>query len=235
MIDIDRLCLRAGAFDIRDVTLRIPPGEYFVLMGRTGSGKSLLVRCLCGLVRAEAGSIRIDGLDVTHLEPRGRQVGYMPQDCGLFPHMNVLRNILFSLRARGLSRRDATRSAGPIIEMLRLEPLLNRDPASLSGGERQKAALARALAWRPKALLLDEPVSALDEPTRREVCADLRSVQRRLGITTIHICHGLTEARGVADRAGVLHQGRLQQTGTLDELAGRPATEAVASLVHTTA
>lgn len=232
MIDMRQISLRAGTFRVRNVSFRAAPGEYFVLMGQTGAGKSLLIKCICGLIRPTDGSIHIDGRDVTRLEPRDRNVGYMPQDCGLFPHMSILKNILFSLRARGLRRAEALREAGPLIEMLGIEYLLKRSPRNLSGGERQKVALTRALASRPKLLLLDEPVSAVDEPTRREVCAELRDIQRRLGISTIHVCHSLEEARAVADRVGVLHEGRLVQAGPLAELRRSPASDAVARLLN---
>ena len=232
MIDVRGISLTIGTFSMRGVSLRLSGGEYFVLMGQTGSGKSLLIKSICGLVRPAAGSVRIDGRDVTRHEPRLRAVGYMPQDCGLFPHLNVMRNVTFSLRARGTGRAAAAAAARPLIDMLGIDYLLRRRPEGLSGGERQKVALARALAGRPKVLLLDEPVSALDEPTRREVCAELREVQGHLGIATIHVCHSLEEARSVADRVGVMHGGTIHQTGTVDELSSHPASEAVARLMN---
>ena len=232
MIDIRSLCLTAGTFHLRDVSLHVAAGEYFVLMGATGSGKSLLIKSICGLLRPSAGAIRIAGRDVTHLEPRDRRVGYVPQDSGLFPHLSVQRNVTFSLRARGCRSDAALRAAGPIIDMLGIYHLLPRSCRGLSGGECQKVALARALAGEPQVLLLDEPVSALDEPTRREVCQDIRQVQQHLGIPTIHVCHSLTEARSVADRVGVIHDGVIQQVGTIEELTATPASEAVARLMN---
>jgi ABC-type sugar transport system ATPase subunit len=230
MIDILDICLSAGKFQLRNASLRVRAGEYFVLMGRTGSGKTLLLKCICGLLHPLAGSVAIDGCDVTHLDPRDRNLGYMPQDTGLFPHMNVLRNITFSLRARGSGLDEALRLAMPLVEMLGIALLLERDCRDLSGGEKQKVALARALACRPKALLLDEPVSALDEPTRAEVCAELRRVQQALNLSVIHVCHSLAEA-AIADRVGVIDDGRIQQTGPLRQLCENPATPAVARLM----
>ncbi len=231
MIELKSLALQLGDFALENVSLNLADGEYFVLMGRTGAGKTLVIKCICGLIRPSGGSIVLDGRDVTRLEPRFRHVGYVPQDCGMFPNMNVARNITFALRARGMSWRQGLKEVRPLVEMLSLETLMDRGTRDLSGGERQKAALARALAARPKVLLLDEPVSALDEPTRRDVCEELRRIQRTFGVTTVHVCHNTAEARAVADRVGIIHAGRLVQTGTLEELTANPADETVASLL----
>ena len=233
MLQVENLCLRAGEFELRDVSVNVGREEYFVLMGPTGSGKSLFVKCLCGLIRPTAGTIRIEGKDITSLEPRFRSIGYVPQDGALFPHMTVAKNVTFSLRVRGLSQVKALRQIEPLIETLSLRPLLERSTLNLSGGERQKVALARALAGKPKLLILDEPVSALDQPTQREICGELRRVQRQLGIPIIHICHNVVEARYVSDCVGVLVQGQLVQTGPLDDLISKPTNEAVERLLKT--
>jgi molybdate/tungstate transport system ATP-binding protein len=232
MIQIHSLSLRAGDFRVRDVSLDLAAGEYFVLLGPNGSGKTLLIHCLCGLLRAESGSLVIGDRDVTCAEPRLRRIGYVPQDYGLFPHMNVARNLTFALRAAGRPHADALRELTPLIDMLHLAHLLDHSPQTLSGGERQKVALARALALRPELLLLDEPVSALDGPTRAEVLEQLRTVQHQFGVTTMHVCHSIDEAETVADRAGVMIDGRLVQTGTLAELMARPANAEVARLLQ---
>lgn len=234
MLSINNLCLRAGDFRVRNVALEVGASEYFVLMGRTGSGKSLLVKAVCGLIRAESGRVLIDDRDVTDDEPRRRRVGYVPQDSGLFPHLNVEGNLVFSLKARGMRRARAVGKVAPIVESLGIGDLLKRSTVNLSGGETQKVALGRALASDPVLLVLDEPVSALDEPTRREICAVLRRVQRQFGVATIHVCHSLAEARSVADRVGIMHAGRIVQTGEIDELAANPANDAVARLVNVT-
>lgn len=232
MIELQRLSLRAGDFSVQGVDLRVPPGEYFVLLGPTGSGKTLLMDCICGLIRPTGGRTLIGGRDVTELEPRRRRIGYVPQDCGVFPHLDVARNLTFPLRARGESHRQALARITPLVEMLKLGPLLDRSPAGLSGGERQMVAVGRALAGQPEVLLLDEPVSALDEPTRRSVCTEIRRVQRELGVATVHVCHNLDEALAVADRAAILYSGRLVQTGTLAELMLAPRTETVGRLMR---
>lgn len=232
MIQLKALCLQAGGFQLRDVDLEVAAGEYFVLLGPTGSGKTLLLKCLCGLIRVLSGAIRLAGQEVTHLEPRRRGIGYVPQECGLFPHMDVEHNIAFPLRVRGTSHRTALAEVRPLAEALGIEALLRRTPAGLSGGESQKVTLARALASRPRLLLLDEPVSALDESSRREACTELLRVQREFGITTIHVCHSAEEALTVSDRAGVLCGGRLIQTDTMEQLVRKPRNEAVARLLH---
>lgn len=260
MLRVEQLCLQAGTFRVRDVRLHAQSGQYFVLMGPTGSGKTLLLKCLCGLIRPTAGRIVLDGQDVTDRAPGRRHIGYVPQDSALFPHLTVAENVTFSFWARGAwpvafrallgilrclpwarSRVPRIRAGWVARWLRRLEPvigcmdmrhLLHRYPAGLSGGERQKVAVARALAARPKLLLLDEPVSNLDEPTRREICATLRQTQRTLGIATLHVCHNLEEARSVADRVGVMAEGRLIQTGALEELLAHPASPAVARLLN---
>jgi len=233
MIEIKNLCFEIGEFSLKDVCLSVDSDEYFVLLGPTGAGKSLLIKCICGLLRVSRGSVHIDGQDVTNLEPRLREIGYVPQDCGLFPHLSVENNVIFSLRARGLSRRKALQRIEPLIEMLRLGPLLKRSPSGLSGGERQKVALGRALALQPKLLLLDEPVSALDISSRQEVCVEIRRVQKELRISTIHVSHNMEEAFSVADRAAVLNEGEVVQTGPVSDLLRKPKNETVARFLRT--
>ena len=231
MLLVERLSLTVGDFALREVSLDVAPGEYFVLMGANGSGKSLLAKSVCGLVRVGSGRVLIDGRDVTDLAPRRRRVGYVPQEYALFPHLDVGRNLTFGLEAEGVGRRKALAEVAPLVETLGLGPLLQRATVHLSGGEKQKVALARALARRPKLLILDEPVSALDEPTRREICPVLRRTQRTYGVATLHICHSLDEARSVADRVGVMTDGRLVQTGSLDELSRSPVDDSVSRLM----
>ena len=233
MIRIEGISLTVGSFALRDVSLRVEKGEYFVLLGPTGSGKTLLIECLCGLLRPSAGRIEIEGADVTGLEPRRRRVGYVPQHQALLPHLTVRDNIAFPLRARGAPLSEYRRLFIPAIDLLGLWHLLERWPAHLSGGERQKVALARALVVHPRLLVLDEPVSALDEAGREQLCAELRRVHAELGVTTIHISHSVEEALSVADRAGVVHQGRLLQVGPVAELLRRPASEFVARFFRT--
>ncbi|VGO21855.1 ABC transporter ATP-binding protein [Pontiella sulfatireligans] len=231
-LEIKDLSMRAGLFSVGKLSLTIGEGEYFTLMGHTGSGKSLLLKAVCGLARIETGRIRIHGEDVTELEPRFRGVGYVPQDGGLFPHLSVQRNIVFPLIVRGLSFDQAAAETAEVVETLGLTPLLDRAIRGLSGGERQKVALARALACRPRLLILDEPLCSLDEPARYEICTELCRVQKRFNLATLHVCHSRAEAEQVSDGVGVMHGGQLIETGVLKEILEESGHEAVQRLFN---
>jgi ABC-type Fe3+/spermidine/putrescine transport system ATPase subunit len=228
MIRAEEMSFSIGTFELRRLSIDIAEGEYFILLGPPGSGKTIFLECLCGLKKIQSGRIRIDGRDVTNLEPRRRGIGYVPQDYALFPHLSVEQNIIFGLRAHGYEETNITETA----DLLGIRRLLSRSIDGLSGGEKQRVALARALVLKPKILLMDEPVCALDEVTRQQVCAQLSDIQRRLGLTTVHVSHNLEEAFSVADRAAILHQGLLQQVGTLDVLLRKPKSEFVARFMR---
>ncbi len=232
MIRTDRLSLRVGDFQLRRLSLEVARGEYFVLLGPTGSGKTVFLECLCGLNKIDSGKIYIDGCEVTDLEPRARGVGYVPQDYALFPHLSVGQNIGFGLRVRGHRGRGVAAKVTETADLLGIRDLLPRRTEGLSGGEKQRVALARALLVQPKVLLLDEPVCALDEFTRQDVCTQLSRIQRGLNLTTIHVSHNLEEAFSVADRAGVLCAGVLQQVGSMGELLRKPNSEFVARFMR---
>ena len=231
MIRVEGLVYEVGNFRL-EAGLEISHGEYFMLMGPPGSGKTALVECLAGLRQPSAGRIEIAGRDVTAAEPRDRGVGYVPQDYALFTTRTVRENIAFGPQVRGLARAEVERTVDRAAGLLGIEHLLGRRIPGLSGGERQRVALARALAAGPAVLVLDEPVSALDESTRESVCAELRALQRELGLTTVHISHNLEEAFSVADRGAVMCHGRIRQVGRLDELLRRPASEFVARFMR---
>jgi ABC-type Fe3+/spermidine/putrescine transport system ATPase subunit len=228
MIRAEEISFNIGTFELRCLSIDIAEGEYFILLGPPGSGKTIFLECLCGLKKIQSGRIRIDGRDVTNLEPRRRGIGYVPQDYALFPHLSVEQNITFGPHVHGYAETNINETA----DLLGIRHLLSRSIDGLSGGEKQRVALARALVLKPKILLLDEPVCALDEVTRQQVCAQLSDIQRRLGLTTVHVSHNLEEAFSVADRAAILHQGLLQQVGTLDELLRRPKSEFVARFMR---
>jgi ABC-type Fe3+/spermidine/putrescine transport system ATPase subunit len=253
MIRIQRLHFSVGSFALRDVSLHVGPGEYFVLLGPTGSGKTLLLECLCGLNRIDSGRILIGGSDVTHLEPRRRGIGYLPQDYALFPHQTVRRNIGFGLKKKGVTSNLPERPEGcsaqirpdpflspasvrqqvdQLMDRLGVAHLADRLPEKLSGGEKQRVALARALAIRPRVLLLDEPVSALDEQTRDDLCRLLKQLHETTQTTTIHVCHNFAEMLAVADRVGIIEHGRILQVGTPQEILKRPNSTRVAQFVQ---
>jgi len=232
MIRTEEISFHIGTFGLQRLSIDIAKGEYFILLGPPGSGKTIFLECLCGLKRIDSGRIYIDGRQVTDLEPRARGIGYVPQDYALFPHLSVERNIAFGLRVRGYQNKQTKAKIAEAADLLDIQRLLSRRIHGLSGGEKQRVALARALVLHPKILLLDEPVSALDEVTRQEVCAQLLEIQRRLGLTTIHVSHNLEEAFSVADRAAILKEGTLLQAGPLDELLGKPNSKFVARFMR---
>jgi len=231
MISVRNLRYAIGSFDI-DVTLDILANEYFVLLGMTGSGKTLFLENLCGLRECHSGSVLINHQETNSLEPRERKIGYVPQDGALFEHLTVRKNIAFSLSVRGASEEVQNSEVLRLASLLKISHLVDRKIRGLSGGERQRVALARALASEPRALILDEPVSALDEYTRAVVCEELKKLQRTLKLPVIHVCHSFEEAKMVADRVGIMHEGRMVQVGTPTELLETPATRTVANILR---
>lgn len=226
MMALEQVAIRAGGFALRDISFRIEAGEYAVLMGRTGCGKTSLLEAVCGLRRIAAGRILFRGDDVTHWDPADRHAGYVPQDLALFPTFSVRENLEFALRIRREPAALVRQRVDELAELLGITPLLSRKIVGLSGGERQRVALGRALAFQPSVLLLDEPLSALDEHTRHELYGLLKTMQARTGVTTLHVTHSRDEAAALADRLFVLDAGRIvEQTATkLDRVPveGRP-------------
>jgi molybdate/tungstate transport system ATP-binding protein len=201
MISLENISWKApgGGFGLEDVSFAIPGGTYAVMMGATGCGKTTLLEILCGLRQPCRGRILLDDRDVTHLEPRERGIGYVPQDLALFPVKRVAAQIAFPLQMRGL--KDEQGMIQELVEELGISHLMDRFPDALSGGEKQRVALARALAAQPRVLLLDEPLSALDEATRGQAMELLRSLQVRHGLTVLHVTHSASEAAAL----GSLH------------------------------
>ncbi len=210
MISLRHITVQAGGFQLRDLSMEIPTGSHTALMGRTGSGKTTLLEGICGLRSIRSGSIWIGDREVTNLPPGQRGVGLVPQDGALFDHLTVRQHLEFALEVRGwVPDRRESRSR-ELAEWLSLTPLLDRLPAGMSGGERQRVALGRALAFHPPVLCLDEPLSALDDQTRGEIVAVLTEIRNRTGITILHITHNRSEAERLADRILHLRDGRLE-------------------------
>jgi len=232
LIQVRGLSIRLGEFAVHDVDLEVRKGEYFVLLGPTGAGKTVLLECIAGLHRPNRGDIFVGGERVNDVPPEQRGLGYLPQDYALFPHLTVEQNIGFGLRLRRRPAAEIAARTAELAKLLGITHLLRRSPTRLSGGECQRVALARALAIGPKVLLLDEPLSALDEQTREALCAELRRIHGELATTTIHVSHNFEETLAVADRIGIIHQGRIRQVGTPDEVFRRPASEFVARFVR---
>jgi sulfate transport system ATP-binding protein len=216
---------------VNDVSLEVAEGEFFVLLGPSGSGKSTLLRAIAGLTGIDHGRIGLHGRDVTELTVREREVGFVFQSYALFRHMTVGENIEFALRVRRVKAAERRERRQELLRLVALEGMDDRLPSQLSGGQQQRVAVARALAHKPKVLLLDEPFGALDAKIREELRRTFRQVQRELGITTILVTHDQEEAFALADRIGVMHQGRLLEVGRPDALYTRPSTRFVASFL----
>lgn len=231
MLSATDIRYEVGAFRL-SASLEICDDEYFVLIGMTGCGKTSMLDCLCGLRRISGGRVIVDAKDVTSSDPRSRRIGYVPQDGALFNHLRVRDNIGFAAAVRGAGRSEKEQEVRRVAEKLGISHLLDRRIPGLSGGERQRVALARALVARPRVLLLDEPVSALDEFTRDAVCRELVRLQREARIPALHVCHSFDEARLVADRIGVMRDGRIVQTATPDDLFMRPRDSYVARILR---
>ncbi len=213
------------------VDLTIEPGELIALLGPSGCGKTTLLRALAGLEELDAGTIRLGGIDVTALAPNRRQVGMVFQAYSLFPNLTALANVSFGLRLRGVASAARRRRAGELLELVGLGAHGDRFPHQLSGGQQQRVALARAIAVEPRVLLLDEPLSALDAKVRTQLRDEIRRIQLTLGITTLYVTHDQDEALSVADRVGVMDQGRLQQLASPHIVYERPANAFVAEFV----
>lgn len=231
MIALENLSVVWPEFELRDVSLKIDPGEFFALLGPTGSGKTVILESIAGLVRPTAGSIRVAGRDITRLAPERRQIGIVYQDYSLFPHLTVLENIRFGLRYLPPPRRQDRSWLDGLIDLLGLQRILHRLPLNLSGGEKQRTSLARALAVQPAVLLLDEPLSALDPRFRDEIRCSLKQLHEQLDTTLLMVTHNFDEALYLAGRVGVLSNGRLEQVGSTEEVFQRPATLFVAAFV----
>ncbi|MDH2445189.1 ABC transporter ATP-binding protein [Amnibacterium sp. CER49] len=215
------------------VDLEIPDGELFAMLGPSGSGKTTVLRMIAGFEQPTAGTVRLGGVDATALPPFKRDVNTVFQDYALFPHMTVQQNVEYGLRVRGVGRAERTKRAGEALEMVRLSGFGARRPVQLSGGQRQRVALARALVVRPRVLLLDEPLGALDLKLREQMQVELKAIQREVGITFVFVTHDQDEALTLCDRLAVFNQGRIEQVGDAADVYERPASRFVAEFVGT--
>ncbi len=225
---VENISVKAGDFSLKNISLSIERGTYFVLLGPTGTGKTLLLETIAGIKRPERGRIYLKGVDITRMEPEKRGIGFLYQDCLLFPHMTVYENIAFGLKSRRCAEVLIRKRVEEVASLLGICHLLQRDPRGLSGGEEQRVALARALAPEPELILLDEPLSALDPETKKVLKGELRDLHEKLKNTVIHVTHDFEEALNLAERIGVIFNGRIVQEGDPLEVFRKPVCEEVA-------
>lgn len=231
MITIENLNIRLLDFNLHDIRLDIGENEFFILMGPTGAGKTVLLEAIAGLIPITSGTIIIGERDVTSLPPEKRGIGIVYQDYALFPHLTVQENITYGLHFHHIDKKKAKKGFSRLVDDLNLSHLLQRLPTNLSGGEKQRAALARALMVEPKVLLLDEPISALDPAFREEVRKGLKRVHQASDCTFFMVTHDFTDALSLADRAAVMLDGRIEQIGTMEDIFQRPCSTFVADFV----
>jgi len=232
MIRVNNLQRTWGDFSLHDITLDVSAGEYLVILGPTGCGKTLLLETVAGIHRHYNGSILLDGVDVADVPPYQRSIGFVYQKSMLFPNLTVSQNISFGMKMRRIKRSAQDETIERLSGLLRIRYLLNRDVTSLSGGEMQKVALARALAIEPKILLLDEPLSPLDQASKDALIEEIRVLHRQLGTTTLHVTHDHNIARKLADRIALLQQGTLMQVGKAEDVFRYPASDFAAEFVR---
>lgn len=233
-VELQRVSRRFGEIEaVAGIDLAIADGEFFTLLGPSGSGKTTCLRLVAGFDQPTAGRILLHGTDVSDCPPYERNVNTVFQDYALFPHLSVGENVAYGPMIRGVGREERRRLAEEMLALVELPGLGHRRPAELSGGQRQRVALARALVNRPRVLLLDEPLGALDLKLRQQMQVELKAIQERLGITFVFVTHDQEEALTMSDRIAVFHRGRIEQVGSPAEIYEEPATEFVAGFVGT--
>jgi len=232
MIRIWNLSRSWGEFSLSNITLQAEPGGYIVILGPTGCGKTLLLETVAGIHRGYTGSIHIEGEDMARVPPYKRNIGFVYQKSMLFPNLSVAGNIAYGMKVRGKPRSKRHEHVSLLADLLKIRYLLNRDVSSLSGGEMQKVALARALAIEPRILLLDEPLSPLDQASKDSLLEELQNLHRQLGTTTLHVTHDHNIARQLADHIVLLRDGSVVQMGSVSEVFQHPINEFVANFVR---
>jgi putative spermidine/putrescine transport system ATP-binding protein len=231
-LDIEGVSKRFGdVVALADISLGVAAGEFVTILGPSGSGKTTLLKVIAGFETADLGRVRVDGSDVTDLDPARRNIGMVFQNYALFPHLSVARNVGYPLAMRGMTKGEIAERVGEALEMVELGGMAERLPKQLSGGQQQRVALARATVFRPRLLLLDEPFGALDRKLREQMQLEVRRLQRRLGLTTLFITHDQEEALIMSDRVAVMEKGRLQQVGPPLEIYEAPANPFIADFI----
>ncbi len=223
-----------GTQILRGISLDVQPGEFVTLLGPSGCGKTTTLRIIAGLLSPDAGTVSLDGRDITNLVPEKRDVNTVFQNYALFPHMNVEKNISYGLRVRGVKKPEWQRRVAEMLRLVQLEGYEKRMPSQLSGGQRQRVAIARAVVLNPKLLLLDEPLGALDLKLRQQMQQELKDIQKRLGIAFIYITHDQEEALNMSDRIAIMREGQFEQIGTPEEIYEHPQTRFAAGFIGQT-
>jgi len=220
-VEVNNVTVKCGSFSLKNISLSIKKNEIFAVLGKTGSGKTVLLETISGFHRQYSGDIFLAGRKAEGLSLEERSIGYVYQDFGLFPHMNVFGNIAYGLKMHGVKKPEILQRVDLMAKTLSISHILKCFPETLSGGEKQRTALARALVLSPRLLLLDEPFSALDPETKKKMYAELSELHSRFGCTTIFVTHDFHEAESLADRVGILHNGELSAVVKSGELFSR--------------
>lgn len=234
-VELTQVTKRFGDFTaVKELDLHIREGEFFSMLGPSGSGKTTVLRMIAGFETVTEGEVSLQGVNVTNLPPFDREVNTVFQDYALFPHMTIAENVGYGLKVQGIAKAKRNQLVGESLEQVRLSHLAGRRPSQLSGGQRQRIALARALILRPKVLLLDEPLGALDKQLREQMQVELKQIQREVGITFIFVTHDQEEALTLSDRVAVFNEGKIEQIGSPWEVYEFPETEFVAQFLGVT-
>ena len=216
---------------LKDIDLDVEKGQLVTLLGPSGCGKSTLLRCLAGLEQVTDGHIYLDGQEITDVVPRRRGIGMVFQQYSLFPNMNVRDNVAYGLKLKKLPKAEINQKVEQMLDIVGLSEKISQYPAQLSGGQQQRVALARAMVTAPKVLLLDEPLSAIDALLRKNLQIEIRRIQQQLGITTIFVTHDQDEAMVMSDMIHLFHEGKIEQSGTPEQIYTRPATKFAATFI----
>ena len=231
MIRIKNLSNDWKEFKINNINLQVEDSEYFVILGPSGSGKTMLLELIAGMWPPDSGKIYMDNQDITMFPPEKRGIGFVYQNYMLFPHKTVFENIAFGLKVKKIAKEEIKTRVNEMMDLLKISHLADRLPRTLSGGEQQRTALARALIIYPKILLMDEPLSALDRKTRDELMQELKEIHRKFDVTLVHVTHNFDEALMLADRIAIMRNGEISQVGTSTEIFRHPADKFVADFV----
>ncbi|NLX90547.1 MAG: ATP-binding cassette domain-containing protein [Firmicutes bacterium] len=231
MIRFADVSIKLGDFSLKNVNLEIKEGEFFTILGPTGTGKTVILELIAGLYRPDAGKVFINGVDAENIPPERREIGFVYQDYALFPHLNVYKNIAFGPQLGKIPSPIIKERVKDLADMLGISHLLKRFPGTLSGGEQQRVSLARAFIMKPRILLLDEPFGALDPNTKRMLCRELKKMHLQYRYTVVHVTHDFNEAGMLADRIGIILEGRVRQVGVSREVFENPLDQKVASFL----